>query len=86
MSTASFHFECTASQVSGSFDILERLLVRMNSQQFGQPRSSNGFGRRKADREGTTKTDNKVPSGKSNASRSASTGELLELFFSVSIY
>lgn len=49
----------------------------MNLQQVGQPKSSNGYGRRKSEKEGATKSDNKVPSGKSNTSRLVSTGELL---------
>lgn len=51
----------------------------MNLQLAGQPRSSNGYGRRKSETEGTAKSDNKIPSGKSNASRLTSTGELLTL-------
>lgn len=51
--------------------------MRMNLQQVGQPKSSNGYGRRKSEKEGTAKADNKIPSGKSNASRLASTGEIL---------
>ncbi|KAJ7951548.1 polyadenylate-binding protein-interacting protein 3-like [Quillaja saponaria] len=47
----------------------------MNSQQVVQPKSSsNGYGRRKADREGGTRMENKMHSGKSNSSRLTSTG------------
>ncbi|TKY64293.1 Polyadenylate-binding protein-interacting protein 4 [Spatholobus suberectus] len=47
----------------------------MNLQQIGHPKSSNGYGRRKSEKEGATKSDNKIPSGKSNASsRLATTG------------
>nr|KYP63669.1 Ataxin-2 isogeny [Cajanus cajan] len=47
----------------------------MNLQQIGQPKSSNGYGRWKSEKEGATKSDNKIPSGKSNASsRLPSTG------------
>ncbi|XP_019436516.1 PREDICTED: polyadenylate-binding protein-interacting protein 3-like isoform X1 [Lupinus angustifolius] len=46
----------------------------MNLQQAGQPKSSNGYGRRKSEREGVTKSENKVPSGKLNFNRLASTG------------
>ena len=49
----------------------------MNLQQAGQLKSSNGYGRRKSEREGATKLENKIPSGKLNANRLASTGELL---------
>lgn len=53
------------------------LWVRMNLQQVGQPKSSNGYGCWKSEKEGATKSDNKIPSGKSNASsRLASTDEL----------
>lgn len=48
--------------------------MRMNLQQLGQPKSSNGYGRRKSEKEGAAKSDHKIPSGKSNASRLASTG------------
>ncbi|KAJ7963228.1 polyadenylate-binding protein-interacting protein 3-like [Quillaja saponaria] len=42
----------------------------MNLQQVVQPKSSsNGYGRRKADREGGTRMENKMQSGKSNSSR-----------------
>lgn len=51
----------------------------MNLQQVGQSRSSNGYGRRKSEREGAAKSENKISSGKSNANRLASTGELLTL-------
>ncbi|KAK7294408.1 hypothetical protein RJT34_17297 [Clitoria ternatea] len=52
----------------------KRLWVRMSLQQIGQPKSSNGYGRWKSEKEGMTKSDNKIPSGKSNASsRLAST-------------
>ncbi|KAG4400350.1 hypothetical protein GLYMA_07G036300v4 [Glycine max] len=40
----------------------------MNLQQVGQPKSSNGYGCWKSEKEGATKSDNKIPSGKSNAS------------------
>ncbi|KAK7271996.1 hypothetical protein RJT34_28312 [Clitoria ternatea] len=46
----------------------------MNLQQSGQPKSSNGYGRRKFEREGATKSENKILSGKLNSSRLASTG------------
>ncbi|KAK7389651.1 hypothetical protein VNO78_24870 [Psophocarpus tetragonolobus] len=47
----------------------------MNLQQIGQPKSSNGYVRRKSEKEGATKSDNKIPSGKSNTSSTlASTG------------
>ncbi|KAK7402246.1 hypothetical protein VNO78_14357 [Psophocarpus tetragonolobus] len=46
----------------------------MNLQQAGQPKSSNGYGRRKSEREGATKSENKILSGKLNASRLANTG------------
>ncbi|XP_027344282.1 polyadenylate-binding protein-interacting protein 3-like isoform X2 [Abrus precatorius] len=46
----------------------------MNLQQPGQPKSSNGYGRRKSEREGATKSENKILSGKLNASRLTSTG------------
>ncbi|KAI9109535.1 hypothetical protein K1719_019589 [Acacia pycnantha] len=46
----------------------------MNLQQVGQSRSSNGYGRRKSEREGAAKSENKISSGKSNANRLASTG------------
>ena len=51
----------------------------MNLQQAVQPKSSNGYGyaRRKSEKEGATKSDSKNPSGKSNTSRVAQTGELL---------
>ncbi|MED6112913.1 Polyadenylate-binding protein-interacting protein 3 [Stylosanthes scabra] len=42
----------------------------MNLQQAGQPKS----GRRKSEREGQTKSENKMPSGKLNTSRLTSTG------------
>jgi len=49
----------------------------MNLQQIGQPKSSNGYGCRKSEKDGAYKSDNKIPSGKSNASsRLASAGEL----------
>ncbi|KAK7325091.1 hypothetical protein VNO77_29167 [Canavalia gladiata] len=46
----------------------------MNFQQAGQPKSSNGYGRRKSEREGATKSENKILSGKLNAGRLGSTG------------
>ncbi|XP_058743705.1 polyadenylate-binding protein-interacting protein 3-like isoform X2 [Vicia villosa] len=46
----------------------------MNLQQVGQPKSSNGYGRRKSEKDGASKSDNKIPPGKSNAGRLASTG------------
>ncbi|KAF1882547.1 hypothetical protein Lal_00002725 [Lupinus albus] len=49
----------------------------MNLQQAGQPKSSNGYGRRKSEREGVTKSENKVPSGKLNFNRLASTGAVI---------
>lgn len=54
------------------------LWVRMNLEQIGQqPKSSNGYIRRKSEKEGATKSDYRIPSGKSNAtSRLAGTGEL----------
>ncbi|XP_050873883.1 polyadenylate-binding protein-interacting protein 3 isoform X2 [Lathyrus oleraceus] len=45
----------------------------MNLQQVGQPKSSNGYGRRKSEKDGASKSDNKIPPGKSNAGRLAST-------------
>ncbi|KAK4269111.1 hypothetical protein QN277_022311 [Acacia crassicarpa] len=45
----------------------------MNLQQVGQPKSFNGYGRRKFEREGAFRSENKNQSGKSNASRLAST-------------
>lgn len=44
--------------------------------QPGQSKSSNGYGRRKSDREGAAKSENKIPSEKLNANRLASTGKL----------
>ncbi|XP_061365138.1 polyadenylate-binding protein-interacting protein 3-like isoform X2 [Gastrolobium bilobum] len=49
----------------------------MSLQQAGQPKSSNGYGRRKSEREGAIKSENKIPSGKLNASRLASTGAVI---------
>ncbi|KAK8465030.1 hypothetical protein PHAVU_010G133101 [Phaseolus vulgaris] len=47
----------------------------MNLEQIGQPKSSNGYIRRKSEKDGATKSDYKIPSGKSNASsRLPSTG------------
>ncbi|XP_014500982.1 polyadenylate-binding protein-interacting protein 3 [Vigna radiata var. radiata] len=46
----------------------------MNLQQPGQPKSSNGYSRRKSEREGTIKSENKILSGKLNASRLTNTG------------
>ncbi|XP_047175974.1 polyadenylate-binding protein-interacting protein 3-like isoform X2 [Vigna umbellata] len=46
----------------------------MNLQQPGQPKSSNGYSRRKSEREGTIKSENKIPSGKLNTSRLTNTG------------
>ncbi|XP_028784454.1 polyadenylate-binding protein-interacting protein 3-like isoform X1 [Neltuma alba] len=45
----------------------------MNLQQVGQPKSFNGYGRRKSERDGAFRSENKIQSGKSNASRLAST-------------
>ena len=45
-------------------------------QQVGHHKSSNGYGRRRPEREGTTKLENKIPSSKSNASRLASIGAM----------
>ncbi|CAI8592174.1 unnamed protein product [Vicia faba] len=42
--------------------------------QPGQSKSSNGYGRRKSDREGAAKSENKIPSEKLNSNRLASTG------------
>ncbi|XP_054784825.1 polyadenylate-binding protein-interacting protein 3-like isoform X2 [Prosopis cineraria] len=47
----------------------------MNLQQVGQSRSSNGYGRRKSEREGAAKSENKISSGKSNSNRLAITGD-----------
>lgn len=49
----------------------------MNLQQAGQPKSSNGYGHRKSEREGATKSENKILSGKLNANRLANAGKLL---------
>ncbi|KAK3220380.1 hypothetical protein Dsin_014350 [Dipteronia sinensis] len=47
----------------------------MNMQPVLQPKSSaNGFGRRRGEREGGTRLDNKLQSGKSNSSKVPSTG------------
>jgi len=63
------------------------LWVRMNLEQIGQPKSSNGYIRRKSEKEGATKSDYKIPSGKSNASsRLASTGELQICHFYYFLY
>jgi len=48
----------------------------MNLQQAGQPKSSNGYGRRKSEREGAIKSENKILSGKLNASRLTNTGKI----------
>jgi hypothetical protein len=45
--------------------------------QPGQSKSSNGYGRRKSEREVAAKSGNKIPYEKINANRLASTGELL---------
>ncbi|XP_019448241.1 PREDICTED: polyadenylate-binding protein-interacting protein 3-like isoform X1 [Lupinus angustifolius] len=50
----------------------------MNLQQAGQPKPSNGYGRRKYEREGIMKSENKISSGKLNASRLAVTGALTD--------
>ncbi|XP_054781692.1 polyadenylate-binding protein-interacting protein 4-like isoform X3 [Prosopis cineraria] len=55
------------------FRRLEWLLIRMNLQQVGQPKSFNGYGRRKSEREGAFRSENKIQSGKSNSTRLAST-------------
>lgn len=50
----------------------------MNSQQLVLPKvTANGFGRRRGEREGGTRLENKLPSGKSNSARVTSTGNLL---------
>ncbi|XP_020533952.1 polyadenylate-binding protein-interacting protein 3 isoform X3 [Jatropha curcas] len=47
----------------------------MSLQQSTQPKSyANGFGRRRAEREGGTRLDNKLQSGKSNLNRSSNSG------------
>lgn len=48
----------------------------MNLQQVGQPKPSNGYGRRKSEKDAASKS---VAPGKSNAGRLASTGEYLIL-------
>ncbi|XP_031261830.1 polyadenylate-binding protein-interacting protein 3-like isoform X1 [Pistacia vera] len=49
----------------------------MNLQQVVPPKSTaNGFGRRRGEREGGTRLENKLPSGKSNSARVTSTGAL----------
>lgn len=54
----------------------------MNLQQVAQPRSfSNGFARRRGEREMGSRQDNKVQSGKSNSSRLPNAGANLNLFF-----
>ncbi|CAL5200045.1 unnamed protein product [Lathyrus oleraceus] len=47
--------------------------------QPGQSKSSNGYGRRKSDREGAAKSENKIPSEKLNANRLASTGVITDI-------
>ncbi|CAK8535957.1 unnamed protein product [Lathyrus sativus] len=44
----------------------------------GQSKSSNRYGRRKSDREGAAKSENKIPSEKLNANRLASTGVITD--------
>ncbi|KAL6495954.1 Polyadenylate-binding protein-interacting protein 3 [Orobanche gracilis] len=44
----------------------------MNMQQVAQPRSSNGYGRRKIEKDNATRFDNKFQTGKSNYSRTSS--------------
>lgn len=51
----------------------------MSLQQVGQPKSFNGHGRRKSEREGAFRSENKNHSGKSNVGRLARTGELLTM-------
>ncbi|XP_044486896.1 polyadenylate-binding protein-interacting protein 3-like isoform X2 [Mangifera indica] len=49
----------------------------MNSQQLVLPKvTANGFGRRRGEREGGTRLENKLPSGKSNSARVTSTGAM----------
>ncbi|KAL6563315.1 Polyadenylate-binding protein-interacting protein 3 [Orobanche hederae] len=48
----------------------------MNMQQVVQPRSSNGYGRRKIEKDNATRFDNKFQTGKANFSRASSGGGL----------
>lgn len=53
----------------------QRLLLRMITQPTVNPKSSaNGFGRRRGEREGGARVENKSQSGKANHSRSTNTG------------
>lgn len=47
----------------------------MNLQQVVQPRSANGFGRRKVEKESGTRVDNKLVTAKTNSSRLTTAGE-----------
>lgn len=47
----------------------------MNLQQISQPRSANGFGDRKVEKETGTRVDNKSETGKTNHSRLTTAGE-----------
>ncbi|KAI4386939.1 hypothetical protein MLD38_004812 [Melastoma candidum] len=51
-----------------------KFLLRMSVQQFAQPKSSaNGYGRREVEREGGSRVDNKLHSGKSSIGKMANT-------------
>lgn len=53
-------------------------MLMMNLQQVVPPKSTaNGFGRRRGEREGGTRLENKLSSGKSNSARVPSTGKFL---------
>lgn len=47
---------------------------RMNMRQAVPPRSANGIGRRRGDKEPGTKYDNKLSTGKTNSSRLTASG------------
>lgn len=51
----------------------------MNLQQVVQPRSANGFGRRRVEREIGNRSDNKSQTGKTNSSKLTSSGENTDL-------
>lgn len=55
----------------------------MNFQQAVQPRSANGFGRRKVEKETGNRADNKLVTGKTNSGRLTTGGENSDLIICI---
>lgn len=92
-----FPFYCLVGSAKRSIDCFLMVLLpstifqtwqpRMNFQQLAHPKSSaNGIGRRKGEREGGMRQDNRLHSGKSGISKAGSTGTIFRNTHGLFIY